>query len=108
MSKMNQEELNELAKFVLNAIRNNFSVNAEFEELYLLGDCYARVYMYTLTRGHYLKDAYQSLYEVRETVQVASEVSMPAWGICSMFESDRFDMPQCWLDMNIGYNHSKR
>jgi hypothetical protein len=105
---MNEEELNELAKSVLHAIRNNFSVQAEFEELYLLGDCYARVFMYTITRGHYFRGSYQLLYEVRETVQVASEVSMPAWGICDMFEPGRFAMPQCWLDMNNGYNQSRK
>lgn len=108
MKKMDQEEFNELAKSVLDAIRNNFSVNAEFEELYLLGDCYARVFMYTITRGHYLRGSYQSLYEVRETVQIASEVSMPAWGICDMFEPGRFEMPRCWLDMNDGYNQGRR
>lgn len=101
MEKMTSEEVNELAKQVLDAIRENFSEEADFEELRLLGDCFARVFMYTLTRGHYYRGAFENLHEVRETLYIAAEVSMPANGVVSIYERDYSrPFPKCWLDMN--------
>lgn len=107
MATMSDEEVNELAKTVLRAIRENFSIEADIAELTLLGDCYARVLMRTIKHGNYLHGSYEQIPEVREVVQIAAERSMPAWGACSMMESTKlWKMPQCWVSMHQSWKSS--
>jgi hypothetical protein len=96
MLKMNEEERLVLAKSVLSSIRM-YSEAAEFDELVLLGDSFARVYMFMITRSRYLTKTFQSCEEVARTLRIASEKSMPAWLLCDTFETGTRKMPECWV-----------
>ena len=98
MEKMTQVEVNELAAEALEYIKQNYPYDNNGQLTDIVGDSYARIYIYTITHGGYLRNSYQYIPEVRGTIRVAAKRSMPAWGICSMFESQKVDMPQCWLD----------
>ena len=99
MDRMSRDEVNDLASEVLNFVKKHYPYDYCVPTFDLIGDSYARVYIYTITHGGYLRDSYIHIPEVRGTIrEAAKERSMPAWGICSMFESEKIPMPQCWLD----------
>ena len=98
MEKMNPNEVIELASETLDYIKKNYPYDYNGRLTDLVGDSYSRIYTFTMTHGGYLRNSYQHIPEVRGTIRVAAKRSMPAWGICSMFESKKVPMPQCWLD----------
>lgn len=98
MEKMNDLEVNELARGVLQYVRNRYPYDNNGQLTDIVGDSYARIYMYTITHGGYLRESYLRIAEVRDTLQIAAKRSMPAWGICSMYERENVPIPQCWLD----------
>lgn len=98
MDKMSRDEVNELASEVLQFVKKHYPYDYCGHTANMVGDSYARIYIYTMTHGGYLRDSYKHVAEVRGTIREAADVSMPAWGICSMFESEKVPMPECWLD----------
>jgi hypothetical protein len=97
MLKMDEEELAALAQEVLQAVLDVDTYETDWDELILLGDCLARVYMHTLTRGRELNKMFEKYENVEEVIRIAAEKSMPANGIVSMYEKDT-SFPKCWLD----------
>lgn len=98
MDKMSIDELNELAQEVLDFVKKNYPFDYDIPTTILVGDSYARVYTYTITKGNYLRGAYQKIEAVRDMLAIASVDSIPAWGVCSMFSEDQLPLPQCWVD----------
>jgi len=97
MNKMDEDELKTFSDDVLRAVLAVDTFITDFEELTLLGDCLARVYMFTLTRTGTLKGIFNEHFNVEEVLRIAAEKSMVAWGIVSMYEKD-VPMPECWLE----------
>jgi len=102
MKKMSQDEVNVLANDVLQYVREKYPYDNNSRLTVIVGDSYARIYLYTITHGGYLRDAYRYVREVRETLEKASMVSIPAWGVRSMYETGNVPVPQCWLDRICG------
>lgn len=99
MTKMDGSELESLADEVLAAIVEVDTYETDLEELYLVGDCYARVYMHSLIRGGYLNGAFDKYENVRDVIRIAAEKSMPAHLIVEMFDGDT-EFPSCWIRMH--------
>lgn len=102
MKKMSQDEINELARNVLQYVRENHPYDSNGQLTVIVGDSYARIYLYTITHGDYLRGSYTYIREVRETIKEASVISIPAWGVRSMYENNIIPVPQCWLDRVCG------
>lgn len=97
MCKMDDGELEMLAREVLQAVLDVDTYETNWDELTILGDCLSRVYMHTLTRGRYLVGAFLEHENVEEVIRIAAEKSMTAYGILSMHENNT-PFPQCWME----------
>lgn len=98
MIKMDDVELKALSQEVLQAVLDVDTHETDNEELILLGDCLARVYMHTITRGEFLNGMFLKYENVRDVIRIAAEKSMPAHGIVAMYDGDS-PFPDCWMNM---------
>ena len=98
MIKMDDDELEALSKEVIQAVLDVYTYRTDWEELTLLGDCLARVYMHTITRGGFLNGMFLEHENVRDVIRIAGEKSMPAYGIVLMHDRE-ISFPECWLNM---------
>lgn len=101
--KMNKSELEEISNIIIQSIVDNYCCDCDDDELILLGDCYARVYLHLLTRGNYLRESYEKYQVIRMTVLEAANKSMPSWGLYMIIERKSISMPECWLRMNCNF-----